>query len=889
MGLIKKLFELIFGTKQQKDIKKMMPIVEKINSLGADTSTLSNDQLAHKTIEFKERLGKSESLNDLLPETFAVVREVAKRTLNMRHFDVQLMGGIALNNNMIAEMKTGEGKTLVATLPLYLNALTGKGCHLITVNDYLAKRDAVWMGPIYKFLGLTVGVINHEKSYRIEWEDISQYKVFPIECSRKEAYLCDITYGTNNEFGFDYLRDNMCFSLQQKVQRGHYYAIVDEVDSILIDEARTPLIISGPAEEATDLYYKVDRIIPRLTEAQVNEKKEPIEGTGDYAIDEKDKTAVLTEMGNQKVEQLLGIKDLYSPKNSKIVHHVIQAIRAHKLYHRDVDYVVENNEVVIVDEFTGRKMPGRRWSDGLHQAIEAKERVQIKQEFQTLATITFQNYFRMYEKLAGMTGTAETEATEFYSIYKLDVAVIPTNKPMIRVDYPDKVYLNENAKYKAIIRDVEERHRNGQPILLGTISVEKSERLSKLLSQKNIRHNVLNAKYHEKEAEIIANAGLRGAVTIATNMAGRGTDIKLGEGVVELGGLHIIGSERHEARRIDNQLRGRSGRQGDPGSSQFYVSLEDDLMRLFGLDNQMGLMKSFGFTEDDEIQNRMISRAIENAQKRVEGRNFEIRKNLLEYDNVMNEQRIYIYSIRDRILDISNNYNIIDEFILNVVEDYINTFEKPQKPESLDRDAIERWFKYNFFAEVQLDLSHSTYDETIQTLCNKIKELVWNRLSNVPEEIRAEAFKYVVLNTLDSRWKEHLRNIDALQEAIGLRGYAQKNPIVEYKLEAYELFTRMRATFMLEALSLLSRIEIKTQVEFEEEARQQAIREFHNEYDQFGTMKQGQQAAPSKSEPLRKGTKLGRNDPCWCGSGKKYKMCHLEEDLRKERAAMARH
>lgn len=889
MGLIKKLFELIFGTKQQKDIKKMMPIVEKINALGADISTLSNDQLAHKTIEFKERLGKSESLNDLLPETFAVVREVAKRTLNMPHFDVQLMGGIALNNNMIAEMKTGEGKTLVATLPLYLNALTGKGCHLITVNDYLAKRDAVWMGPIYKFLGLTVGVINHEKSYRIEWEDISQYKVFPVECSRKEAYLCDITYGTNNEFGFDYLRDNMCFSLQQKVQRGHYYAIVDEVDSILIDEARTPLIISGPAEEATDLYYKVDRIIPRLTEAQVNEKKEPIEGTGDYAIDEKDKTAVLTEMGNQKVEQLLGIKDLYSPKNSKIVHHVIQAIRAHKLYHRDVDYVVENNEVVIVDEFTGRKMPGRRWSDGLHQAIEAKERVQIKQEFQTLATITFQNYFRMYEKLAGMTGTAETEATEFYSIYKLDVAVIPTNKPMIRVDYPDKVYLNENAKYKAIIRDVEERHRNGQPILLGTISVEKSERLSKLLSQKNIRHNVLNAKYHEKEAEIIANAGLRGAVTIATNMAGRGTDIKLGEGVVELGGLHIIGSERHEARRIDNQLRGRSGRQGDPGSSQFYVSLEDDLMRLFGLDNQMGLMKSFGFTEDDEIQNRMISRAIENAQKRVEGRNFEIRKNLLEYDNVMNEQRIYIYSIRDRILDISNNYNIIDEFILNVVEDYINTFEKPQKPESLDRDAIERWFKYNFFAEVQLDLSHSTYDETIQTLCNKIKELVWNRLSNVPEEIRAEAFKYVVLNTLDSRWKEHLRNIDALQEAIGLRGYAQKNPIVEYKLEAYELFTRMRATFMLEALSLLSRIEIKTQVEFEEEARQQAIREFHNEYDQFGTMKQGQQAAPSKSEPLRKGTKLGRNDPCWCGSGKKYKMCHLEEDLRKERAAMARY
>ncbi len=536
MGLLLKLFYLIVGTKQEKDIKKMKPVVEKINSLEKEISGLSNSDLSKKTSEFKERLKKGEPLDNLLPEAFAVVREVSKRTLKLRHFDVQLMGGISLNNNMISEMKTGEGKTLVATLALYLNALSEKGCHLITVNDYLAKRDAIWMGPIYKFLELSAGVINHEKSYRIEWDDISQYIVKTVECGRKEAYNCDITYGTNNEFGFDYLRDNMVFSLEQKVQRGHNYSIVDEVDSILIDEARTPLIISGPSDEATDLYYKIDKFIPRLTEAQVNDKKEPIEGTGDYAVDEKDKSAVLTEMGIEKVEKLLGIKELYSPRNSNIVHHIIQAIRAHKLYQKDVAYVIENGEVVIVDEFTGRKMPGRRWSDGLHQAIEAKERVQIKQEFQTLATVTFQNYFRMYTKLAGMTGTAETEAQEFYSIYKLDVAVIPTNVAVARTDHSDKVYINENAKFKAIVRDVEERHKKGQPILLGTISVEKSEKLSKLLNQHRIRHNVLNAKFHEKEAEIIANAGLNGSVTIATNMAGRGTDIKLGDGVVEAGG-----------------------------------------------------------------------------------------------------------------------------------------------------------------------------------------------------------------------------------------------------------------------------------------------------------------------------------------------------------------
>jgi preprotein translocase subunit SecA len=884
MPLIDRIVSLFIGTKQQRDIKKIKPIVEKVNSLEPEISSLSNDRLFRKTYEFKEKLAGGASLDDIMCEAFAVVREVSKRTIGLRHFDVQIMGGFVLHKGMIAEMKTGEGKTLVAVLPLYLNALTGKGCHLVTVNDYLARRDATWMGPIYKFLGLSVGVINHEKSYRVEWDDISKYTVRLIECSRKEAYNCDITYGTNNEFGFDYLRDNMVFSLDQKVQRGHYYAIVDEVDSILIDEARTPLIISGPAEEATDLYYKIDKIIPRLTQAQLNEKNEPVEGTGDYAIDEKDKTAVLTEQGVEKIEQLLGIKDLFSPKNSRIVHHVIQAIRAHKLFHRDVDYVVENGEVIIVDEFTGRKMPGRRWSDGLHQAIEAKERVTIKQEFQTLASITFQNYFRMYEKLAGMTGTAETEATEFYAIYKLDVVVIPTNMPVIRIDYPDKVYLTENAKFKAIIRDVEERHKKGQPILIGTISVEKSERLSKMLSQRRIRHNVLNAKYHEKEAEIIALAGQKGAVTIATNMAGRGTDIKLGEGVKELGGLHVIGSERHEARRIDNQLRGRSGRQGDPGSSQFYVSLEDDLMRLFGMDSRMKLMQTLGFSEEEEIQSSMISKAIERAQKRVEQRNFEIRKNLLEYDNVMNEQRTYIYKLRDRILDIHNNYNLVDEIIKNVVLNFLSeSFEKYENVNNWEDEKIKKWLKFHFYVDSNFNHSGKSFNEAVETLCRIIKDVTWNRL-NIPDEIKGEGFKFVMLSTLDARWKEHLRNIDALQEGIYLRSYAQRNPIVEYKLEAFDMFQKMKNQFMIEALSLMSRLEVRPELVVGEEYAMPAKRvsEIHQEMGQFAAI---QKEIPINRVKARviKHEKLGRNDPCWCGSGKKYKNCHLEEDLAKER------
>jgi len=883
MGILTSVLYAIIGTKQQRDIKKLRPFVERVNALEPEISALSNDALAHKTEEFKSRLAGGETLDDILPEAFAVVREVSKRTLQMRHFDVQIMGGVVLHQGKIAEMKTGEGKTLVATLPLYLNALTGKGAHLVTVNDYLARRDAVWMGPIYKFLGLSVGIINHEKSYYVDWEDLTQFKTTYRECSRQEAYRCDITYGTNNEFGFDYLRDNMVFALEQKVQRGHHYAIVDEVDSILIDEARTPLIISGPTEETTDLYYKVDRIVPRLTEAQMNEKNEPIEGTGDYAVDEKDKTVVLTEQGIEKIEQLLGIKELYSPRHSKLVHHVIQAIRAHRLYHRDVDYVVENGEVVIVDEFTGRKMPGRRWSDGLHQAIEAKERVSIRQEFQTLATITFQNYFRMYEKLAGMTGTAETEAQEFYSIYHLDVVVIPPNVPVQRIDDPDKIYINENAKFKAIVRDVEEHHKKGQPILIGTISVEKSERLSKMLQQRRIPHNVLNAKYHEKEAEIIAQAGQPYAVTIATNMAGRGTDIKLAPGVKELGGLLVIGSERHESRRIDNQLRGRSGRQGDPGRSQFYVSLEDDLMRLFGMDNRIQMMKNLGFSEDEEIQSRLISNAIENAQKRVENRNFEIRKHLLEYDNVMNEQRTYIYRLRDEILDIRHHPEVIDTVIRLVIEDKVSTFPQPTRPHTWPLDELQKWLKLQFLVDLPAGWSARDAEEAKETLSRLIKARVWDRLAYVPEAVRYDAVKYVLLTTLDNRWKEHLRSLDYIQESISLRQYANKNPIVEYKVEAFELFGRMRSNFMADALAMLAHLEVQMQMEeVPLETGPQKVETRHTEFGQFGAMRAGS-GEPEKPRPIQKGQKLGRNDPCWCGSGKKYKYCHYDADQRQAR------
>ncbi|RME66079.1 MAG: preprotein translocase subunit SecA, partial [Nitrospirae bacterium] len=671
--MVYKLLEKIIGTKNDRELKRLWKVVEQINALEPTIASLSDLELRKKTDEFRDRLAKGETLDDLLIEAFAVVRETGKRKLNMRHFDVQLIGGIVLHEGKIAEMKTGEGKTLVATLPIYLNALEGKGVHLVTVNDYLAKRDAQWMGPIYHSLGLTVGVIQHEASFLYDpdfrTEDKRYDRLRP--CSRKEAYMADVTYGTNNEFGFDYLRDNMKYDLNDMVQRELNYAIVDEVDSILIDEARTPLIISGPSEENTEIYYRINRIVPKL-------KKDV-----DFTLDEKTKNVVLTEEGSIKVEKLLGVENLFEPANIELVHHVLQALRAHHLFKRDVDYVVKDGQVIIVDEFTGRLMPGRRWSDGLHQAIEAKEGVKIESENQTLATITFQNYFRMYNKLAGMTGTAATEAEEFAKIYNLDVVVIPTHKPMIRNDYPDVVYKTERAKFNAVIKEIEDCYKRGQPVLVGTTSIEKSERLSKMLKKKGIPHHVLNAKYHEREAEIVAQAGRYKAVTIATNMAGRGTDIILGgnpemlakemirnnpqatdedfrkaleeakriceeerKKVLEAGGLHIIGTERHEARRIDNQLRGRSGRQGDPGSSRFYLSLEDDLMRIFGGDRISSLMDRLKMDEDMPIENRMVTRAIENAQKRVEAHNFEIRKHLLEYDDVMNQQRTEIYSFR---------------------------------------------------------------------------------------------------------------------------------------------------------------------------------------------------------------------------------------------------
>ncbi len=894
MNIFKRLFYLIFGTKQKRDLKKMRPLVDKILVFEQAISSMNNDELHDQTKKFKERLSKGESLDDILPEAFATVREASVRVLGMRHFDVQMMGGIAMHNNTIAEMKTGEGKTLVATLPLYLNGLTGKGVHLITVNDYLAKRDASWMAPIYMFLDLSVGIIAHEKSYRVEWDDISQYTVRTVECSRKEAYAQDITYGTNNEYGFDYLRDNMVFNLDQKVQRGFYFAIVDEVDSILIDEARTPLIISGPSETNTDIYYKVDKVIPRMEKAELDEKGELIEGTGDFAIFEKEKNAVITEQGVNKVEKLLGVKDLFAPQNAQLYHNVTQALRAHHLYENNVAYVVEGGEVVIVDEFTGRKMPGRRWSDGLHQAIEAKERLTIKQEFQTLATITFQNFFKMFEKLAGMTGTAETEATEFYSFYKLDVASIPTNKPITRDDKPDKIFINEKAKYNAIARDVKELQKKGQPVLLGTISVEKSEVLSALLKRQGVKHNVLNAKFHEKEADIVSRAGNPGAVTIATNMAGRGTDIKLGEGVIEAGGLYVIGSERHEARRIDNQLRGRSGRQGDPGASQFYVSLQDDLMRLFGMDNRIGMMSAMGFSEDEEIQSKMISNAIERAQKRVETRNFEIRKNLLEYDNIMNEQRTYIYKMRDRILDAKNNLTLIDDLIKESIEFYLhNTFARPEKPDFWEKEEVSRWLKINFNSDAELDFTHMDYQTAFDMLAKEVKKHVWDHFKNVPDEVKAEGLKYVVLNVLDQKWKEHLRNIDSLQEGIGLQGYAQKNPLVEYQLASSDMFGAMKDNFKLESLSTLSRLQIQANFvprEEEFESTPSHVQTIHDSAGHFESVAAGPGAPPKgphKPQPAHRQSKPGRNEPCWCGSGKKYKSCHMHDDEEKERASYA--
>ncbi|HEY3347967.1 MAG TPA: preprotein translocase subunit SecA, partial [Nitrospirota bacterium] len=820
-----------------------------------------------------------ETLDDLLPEAFAVVREASTRVLGMRHFDVQLIGGIVLHQGKISEMKTGEGKTLVATLPVYLNAIEGKGVHVITVNDYLASRDSQWMGELYRFLGLSVGVIVHGLDDR----------------ERQEAYACDIVYGTNNEFGFDYLRDNMRFSLADYVQRELNYAIVDEVDSILIDEARTPLIISGPSEESTDLYYRVNEIIPQLKLVE------------DYTIEEKTKTAALTDEGNLKVERLLNVHNLYDPSNIELVHHVNQALRAHAMYKRDVDYVVKDGEVIIVDDFTGRLMPGRRWSDGLHQAVEAKEGVKIESENQTLATITFQNYFRMYNKLAGMTGTADTEAPEFAKIYNLDVMVIPTNRPMTREDHADLVYKTTREKYNAVVDDIVVCHEKKQPVLVGTISIEKSELIASLLKKRGIPHNVLNAKYHEKEAEIVSQAGRSGAVTIATNMAGRGTDILLGGNpkmlareellrqdidpdeatpaqleaalakmkaqtdtdhlkVVEAGGLHIIGTERHESRRIDNQLRGRAGRQGDPGSSTFFLSLEDDLLRIFGSDRIAGIMDRLGMEEGVPIEHSMVTKAIEGAQKKVEGHNFDIRKQLLEYDDVMNKQRSVIYDQRRQILASDDMKQDVLDMVDEESESLIATFcEQDKHAEEWDMEGLAGAVDKQF--GVRLDMAALKGVSDIESLRESLSVTLKEYYENKEKELTSDFMRYlekrVLLDMLDSRWKEHLLMMDHLKEGIGLRGYGQKDPLVEYKKEGFAMFMELVDRIKTDTLERLFRVQV---------VRQAKAEEFERKRPQKIIMNRGESEEGRK--PVKVEDKIGRNDPCPCGSGKKYKKCH---------------
>jgi preprotein translocase subunit SecA len=884
--MIGTLLSKMFGTKNERELKRLWPLIEKVNDLEPSIAGLSDSQLKEKPSEFKKRIEAGETLDDLLPEAFAVVREVSKRKLNMRHFDVQILGGIVLHEGKISEMKTGEGKTLVATLPVFLNALEGKGVHVVTVNDYLAKRDTQWMGPIYNFLGLSVGVIQHDISFLYDPSYFSTDKRldFLRPCSRQEAYAADITYGTNNEFGFDYLRDNMKYDIVDYCQRELNYAIVDEVDSILIDEARTPLIISGPSEESTDKYYRIDKLIPKL----VSDK--------DYTIDEKAKTAILTEEGNSKVEKLLGTGNLYDPANIDLVHHVLQALKAHSLFRRDVDYVLKDGEVIIVDEFTGRLMPGRRWSDGLHQAVEAKEGVKIESENQTLASITFQNYFRMYTKLAGMTGTADTEAEEFAKIYNLEVIVIPTNKAMIRDDSPDMVYKSEQGKFNAVLTEIEQLHAKGQPVLVGTISIEKSELLSHLLKKNGIPHSVLNAKYHEKEAEIIAQAGRKGAVTIATNMAGRGTDIVLGgnpeglardllrdkkdytdndwsnamsraseicardrESVLAAGGLHILGTERHEARRIDNQLRGRSGRQGDPGSSRFYLSLQDDLMRIFGSDRISGLMEKFGMDEDMPIENKMVTKAIENAQKRVEAHNFDIRKHLIEYDDVMNKQRSEVYSFRKEILQGVNLKDRLFGMIEDIIDELLLIYCPEEKhPEEWDMKGISDAL-FGVFA-VSPQLSPDTRESYREFLLSSTRGAYDRKEAEIGHELMRYLEKVIMLQVIDTQWKDHLLAMDHLKEGIGLRGYGQKDPLVEYKKEAFDVFAEMTSRISTEIVTRLFKIQVQTK----EPVAKEPLRQKPVMYNR---------GEGSSVQTVRRAKKVGRNDLCPCGSGQKYKKC----------------
>lgn len=891
----------VFGSRNQRLIKQMNKRVVAINAFADPVKALSDEELVASTQKFRERLEQGETLDDIMDEAFAVVREAGERVLNMRHFDVQLIGGIVLDNGKIAEMKTGEGKTLVATLSAYLNALTGEGVHIITVNDYLAQRDSDWMGPLYKFLGLSVGVI-------LSGQDTE---------TKRAAYACDITFGTNNEYGFDYLRDNMAFSIEEKVQRSLNYAIIDEVDSILIDEARTPLIISGAVEDSSDMYRAIDKLIPSL-ELQTDEEDQE---SGDYSVDEKAKQVNLSERGQEKVEVLLlenkllaEGQNLYSAQSISLLHHINAALRAHVLFKKDVDYIVTNNEVVIVDEHTGRTMPGRRWSDGLHQAVEAKEGVNIQNESQTLASITFQNLFRLYDKLSGMTGTADTEAFELNQIYGLEVVVMPTNRAMLRNDLGDLIFLTKQEKYLAIIEDILERREAGQPILVGTASVESSEILSKVLNDKKIKHQVLNAKFHEKEADIIAQAGRPGNVTIATNMAGRGTDIVLGgslqadldklkkpsdaqvekltvewkerhQTVIDAGGLAIIGTERHESRRIDNQLRGRSGRQGDPGVSRFYLSLEDDLMRIFASDRMASMMQKMGWEEGEAIEHKWVSRAIENAQKKVETRNFDIRKNLLEYDDVANDQRKVIYEQRSELMSIEDVSETITSLRADVVNSVISQYIPPQSIDDMwDIEGLEERLKSEFLMELPiktwLDDDHNLHEEPLrEKILSSLVDEYTAKEQQVGEIVIRHFEKSVMLQNLDSHWKEHLASMDHLRQGIGLRSYAQKNPKQEYKREAFELFFEMLENIKFDVITILSKVQVKDPEDVdavEEQRRKQAqASQVTYQHDEGSAMPERQQAEAEAHTPYtREGQKVGRNEPCPCGSGKKYKQCH---------------
>lgn len=898
--MLVKLLTKVFGSRNDRTLRRMRKVVEQINRMEPDMEKLSDDELKAKTNEFRARLEKGESLESLIPEAFAVVREASKRVFGMRHFDVQLLGGMVLNDRCIAEMRTGEGKTLTATLPAYLNALSGRGVHVVTVNDYLAQRDAENNRPLFEFLGLSIGI---------------NLPGMPAPAKR-EAYAADITYGTNNEYGFDYLRDNMAFSPEERVQRKLHYALVDEVDSILIDEARTPLIISGPAEDSSEMYIKVNKLIPKLIR-QEKEDSDTFKGEGHFSVDEKARQVHLTERGLILIEEMLveaGIMDegesLYSPTNIMLMHHVTAALRAHVLFTRDVDYIVKDGEVIIVDEHTGRTMQGRRWSDGLHQAVEAKEGVEIQNENQTLASITFQNYFRLYEKLAGMTGTADTEAFEFSSIYKLDTIVVPTNRPMIRKDMPDLVYMTEKEKIGAIIEDIRERTAKGQPVLVGTISIEKSEVVSHELTKAGIEHKVLNAKFHAMEADIVAQAGQSGAVTIATNMAGRGTDIVLGgswqaevalleepteeqieaikaawkvrhDAVLVAGGLHIIGTERHESRRIDNQLRGRSGRQGDAGSSRFYLSMEDALMRIFASDRVSGMMRKLGMKEGEAIEHPWVTKAIANAQRKVESRNFDIRKQLLEYDDVANDQRRAIYSQRNELLDVSDVSETIASIREDVFKSTIDNYITPQSlEEEWDIQGLEERLKNDFDLEMPiaqwLDKEPELHEETLrERILENAKEQYQRKEEVVGSEMMRNFEKGVMLQTLDSLWKEHLAAMDYLRQGIHLRGYAQKDPKQEYKRESFNMFATMLESLKYEVISVLSKVQVRMPEEVE--ALEQQRREEAERLAQHQQLSHHDENALVTEDPNAPATaerKVGRNDPCPCGSGKKYKQCH---------------